>query len=126
MTEDDIRGFFEALSRADFDGLEQALDEDVRLVFPGRRFGTEVQGLRRVRVFLRQNQRLFRGGLHFDLSWVGVIGDRAVAQWTNHGTTRDGQDYTNRGVTIFRQAGGRIVEIQDYLDTERIAETWPR
>ena len=33
--------------------------------------------------------------------------------------------YANRGVTVFRFAEGRIVEIQDYLDTERIAETWP-
>ncbi|MDQ7007801.1 MAG: nuclear transport factor 2 family protein [Acidobacteriota bacterium] len=126
MTEDDIRGFFDALQRADFDDLERVLAEDVLLVFPGRRFGGEVRGLRRVRVFLRQNQRLFRGGLRFDLSWVGVIGDRAVAQWTNRGTTRDGRAYANRGVTLFREEGGKVVEIQDYLDTERVAETWPR
>jgi len=28
-------------------------------------------------------------------------------------------------VTVFRLSGDKIVEIQDYLDTETIAETWP-
>ena len=75
-------------------------------------------------VFLRANQRLFTGGLRFHLSWVGVVEDRAVAQWTNEGTTREGVPYANRGVTVFRLSRDKIVEIQDYLDTETIAETW--
>jgi len=29
------------------------------------------------------------------------------------------------GVTVFLLSGDKIVEIQDYLDTETIAETWP-
>jgi ketosteroid isomerase-like protein len=78
-----------------------------------------------VTVFLRQNQRLFQGGLRFAVSWAGVCGDRAVAQWTNEGVTRDGKNYANRGVTVFRLDGGKIAEIQDYLDTEAIASTWP-
>jgi limonene-1,2-epoxide hydrolase len=28
-------------------------------------------------------------------------------------------------VTVFRLVGDHIAEIQDYLDTETIAETWP-
>ena len=77
-------------------------------------------------VFLRQNQRLFDGGLHFDVSWAGSSGDRVVAQWTNAGRTKDGRDYANRGVTVFTIGEGRIVRIEDYLDTARLEETWPR
>jgi ketosteroid isomerase-like protein len=79
-----------------------------------------------VLVFLKQTQRLFRGGLRFDVAWAGVVGDRAIAQWTNHGTTRDGREYDNRGVSVLRLRDGRVAEIADYLDTERLAETWPR
>lgn len=125
MTADDVRSFFEALSAGAFERLEGRLAEDVALEFPGQRFGGRFEGRRRVMVFLRQNQRLFRGGLRFHVHWAGVAGDRAVAQWTNEGTTRDGRAYTNRGVTIFRIAGGKVVEIQDYLDTERLSQTWP-
>jgi ketosteroid isomerase-like protein len=55
-----------------------------------------------------------------------VAGDRGIAQWTNAGVTRSGREYANRGVTIFTfDTDGRCTRIQDYLDTERIAETWP-
>ena len=60
------------------------------------------------------------------MHWVGVAGDRAVVQWTNAGVTRAGADYANRGVTVLHFTDGRIGEIQDYVDTELIAETWPR
>jgi ketosteroid isomerase-like protein len=125
MNRDDVVSFFRALSSGDVEPLEEALHEDVVLEFPGRRFGGRFHGRRKVVVFLRQNQRLFRGGLAFTVHWADVLGDRAVAQWTNAGVTREGKEYANRGVTVFRTAGGRIVEIQDYLDTERIAEAWP-
>ena len=125
VNESEIRGFFEAMCDGDFEAIAGVLAEDVVLEFPGRRFGGRVEGRRRVMVFLRQNQRLFRGGLLFAVHWAGVAGDRAVAQWTNSGATRSGIDYENRGATVFLIRDGLIAEIHDYVDTERIAETWP-
>ena len=125
MSSEVIRTFFDDLMQSRFEALEARLAEDIVFEFPGRRFGGRREGKRRVMTFLRANQRLFTGGLKFHLFWVGVVDDRAVAQWTNEGTTRDGVAYSNRGVTVFRLAGDKIVEIQDYLDTEKIAETWP-
>jgi ketosteroid isomerase-like protein len=126
MGPQEIRGFFDALGRAEIETISPCLDEHVVLEFPGRRYGGRFEGRRRVEVFLKQNQRLFRDGLCFAVHWVGESGDRVIAQWTNEGTTRTGEPYANRGVTIFRIAGERIVEIQDYLDTETISETWPK
>jgi ketosteroid isomerase-like protein len=130
MTADDVKAFFEDLSRGDVIALEPRLAEDVVLEFPGSRFGGKQEGRRRVVVFLKQNQRLFQGGLLFDVHWAGIADDRAVAQWTNAGITKDGTPYANRGVTVFtvRQGaeGERIVRIEDYLDTERLAATWPK
>ena len=126
MTADDVRAFFDDLGAGRFEALEARLADEVVFEFPGRRFGGRQEGRRRVLVFLRANQRLFQGGLAFTVHWAGLCGDRAVAQWTNAGTTRSGAAYANRGVTVFRFAGDRIVEIQDYLHTERIAETWPK
>jgi len=124
MCADDVRAFFDDLAAGRYEALEDRLAEDVVFEFPGRRFGGRFEGRRRVLGFLRANQRLFSGGLRFTVHWAGMLGDRAVAQWTNAGTTRAGTSYANRGVTVFRLSGERIVEIQDYLDTERIAETW--
>jgi ketosteroid isomerase-like protein len=126
MTAEEIRAFFHDLSHSRFDAIAPRLADDVVFEFPGRRFGGRHEGKRRVLVFLKANQRLFTDGLAFTVHWVGIDGDRAVAQWTNAGGTREGSPYANRGVTIFRESSGRIVEIQDYLDTERIAENWPK
>ena len=126
MTTDEVRGFFEALSSSRFDEIKAWLHEDVVLEFPGRRFGGRHAGRRRVLVFLRSNQRLFRSGLRFTVQWTATVDGRTIAQWTNQGTTRDGTEYENRGVTIFHVSDGQVTEIQDYLDTERIAHTWPR
>ncbi|MHC4470748.1 MAG: nuclear transport factor 2 family protein [Planctomycetota bacterium] len=125
MDEARIRDFFAAVSRGDRDALEAGLAEDVVLEFPGRRFGGRFAGRRKVLVFLRQNQRLFRDGLGFTVHWAGSFGDRTVAQWTNRGVTRDGADYENRGVTVFTVRDGLVAEIHDYLDTELIAKAWP-
>ena len=125
MTVDEVKAFFDSLSRADMDPITEQLAEDVVLEFPGRRFGGRFAGKRKVSIFLKRNQRMFRDGLRFTVHWAGVDGDRAVAQWTNAGVTKEGHDYSNRGVTVFRLEGERIAEIQDYLDTERLSETWP-
>ena len=104
MDSDSIRGFFEALSSGRFDEIEPLLAEEVVFEFPGRRFGGRFAGRRRVLVFLKSNQRLFRDGLRFEVLWAGVAGDRAIAQWTNAGTTRQGAAYENRGATVFHAA----------------------
>lgn len=127
MKENDVGRFYEALGQGDFEWLAERLHDEVILEFPGSRFGGRFEGKRRVMVFLKQNQRLFRDGLHFEIQWIGIAGDRAVAQWTNSGVTRSGQSYANRGATIFRRDDrDQIVEIQDYLDTERLVATWPQ
>jgi len=126
VTPDDLREFFAELGRGDFDALGRRLHPDVILEFPGRRFGGRFEGRRRVLVFLRQNQRLFRDGLTFDVAWAGVTGDgRGVVQWKNGGLTRDGRPYANRGVTVLTFEGGLVRRIEDYLDTEALVETWP-
>jgi ketosteroid isomerase-like protein len=125
MTEERLRAFFAAVSASDWETVEAALADDVSFEFPGRRFGSLVEGKRKVLVFLKRNQRMFREGLRFDVQWAGVLGDRGVAQWTNEGITREGEPYANRGVTLFTFRDGLAVEIRDYLDTERIADTWP-
>lgn len=106
--------------------MADRLAPDCVLEFPGSVFGARVEGARKIRVFLRQTQRLFDGGVVFTVHWAGVADDKAIAQWTNAGRTKTGIDYANRGVTVFTMEGEQIKHIEDYLDTEAMAETWPR
>ena len=63
MTGQDLRDLFGALSRGDVTPFSDRLSDDVVFEFPGSRFGATIEGRRRVTVFLKQNQRLFRDGL---------------------------------------------------------------
>lgn len=125
MDERGLRAAFEGLGRGDLDAFLGHLAEDVVLEFPGRRFGGCFEGRRKVGVFLKRNQRLFQDGLVFTVEWAARVGDRAIAQWTNAGRTREGRPYENRGVTVFRLQGDVVTRIDDYLDTERLSDTWP-
>ena len=120
-----LRSFFDAVSRGDLQALEPLVADKVVFEFPGDRFGGRFEGKRRFLFFMKQNRRLFQEPLRFQVNWAGVADDRGVAQWTNRGVTRDGRDYRNRGVTVFRFVEGEIAEIQDYLDTEIMERTWP-
>lgn len=120
-----LRSFFSHINDGDFDAIGEMLADDVVFEFPGRRFGTKAEGQRRVLVFLKQLQRLFDGGLEFTVHWAGMSGDRGVVQWTNSGRTKAGVDYGNRGVTVFTVVADQVARIEDYVDTELIAETWP-
>ena len=126
MQDEVMRSFFQAVNERDLDRVAEMVAEDVTFEFPGSRFGGRFEGRRRLLVFLKQNQRLFENGLRFDVHAVFAGPDRGAVQWTNAGTTRAGQAYENRGVTVFQwDALGRFTSLEDYLDTERIAETWP-
>ena len=126
MTEAEIRACYEALGEGNVDPLVSRLADDCVLDFPGTVFGGRHQGARKIRVFIRQNQRLFDGGLKFTVQWAGTSGNRVIAQWTNAGTTKTGIEYANRGITVFTFEGAKIVRIEDYLDTETLTETWPK
>lgn len=127
MHEQATRKFFDSVSKGDLVAVSGLLAEDCVLDFPGERFGARLEGKRRDGVFLKSSRRLSREALRFDSSWVGAVGDRVVAQWTNEGPASEGAVSSNRGVTLLSfDAEGRIRDIQDDLDTERLAAAWPR
>jgi ketosteroid isomerase-like protein len=55
-----------------------------------------------------------------------VIGDRGVVQWFTRGFPRQGGHYKNRGCVIWRFEGTKIVDFQDFLDTEIVSAFFPR
>ena len=51
--------------------------------------------------------------------------DMVVVECRGHVTTKSGQPYNNTYCYVCRMAGGKLVELTEYLDTELVAKALP-
>jgi ketosteroid isomerase-like protein len=117
--------YFDAFSRSDFATMESYYHDDIVLTFPGTAMGGKVRGKQAVCALFRAAQEGFAGTLRFHCTWAGVVGDRGIVQWFTTGKPRMGGDYINRGCVVWRFAGGKIIDFQDYIDTEIVSAFFP-
>lgn len=99
------------MNAGDFSDCDALLDEHIVFEFPGN---APLEGKRRTLLFLHALLRKFPG-LTFTVSETIIEGDRACAVWSNKGRDTGGRPYENRGVTLFRFSGDRIVFMSDYF-----------
>jgi len=125
MNEADVRDFYAAIGRRDFERVAAFLAEDVLLVFPGRRLGAQIEGQAAAVEFWQEFEARFLDGLTFHIDWVGIVDERIVVQWNSEGRTQAQREYANQGVTVMTMRGGLIRRLDVYLDTEVITDTWP-
>ena len=60
------------------------------------------------------------GGLKVTVGNVIAEGDHVVLQFRGQATTRAGAAYDNTYCLVYRFAGGKIVEVTEYLDTDMV------
>lgn len=60
------------------------------------------------------------GPVRFTVDRLVAEGDIVVMEARGEATSATGQPYNNRYCIVFRLAGGKLVEITDYVDTELI------
>ena len=57
-----------------------------------------------------------------DVKWIVADGDRVVMRTHNACKAANGRDYSNEYVWVYRVADGRIVEIEEHVDSQRFKE----
>ncbi len=57
-----------------------------------------------------------------DLHRIIADGEFAVAEWTSHARSRDGQAYDNDYAVVFHVVDGQIAAVTEYLDTAYMKE----
>ena len=69
------------------------------------------------------------GGKFFDLAtmkvdvkWMIAEGDRVAIRTHNECKAANGRDYSNEYVWVYRVANGKIVEIEEHVDSQRFKE----
>ncbi len=100
-----------SMDKRDFTLYEKHVAEDAVLDFPGS--GT-IRGCRRIIVFLKAMLRKYPE-LKFTIE--NIIADEgwAAVVWSNRGKFKNGEPYSNHGVTLVKSSAGKIVLISDYF-----------
>jgi ketosteroid isomerase-like protein len=75
------------------------------------------------RLFDRMTGQL-PAGLRMSVSELIAEGDVVIAEATSRGEFADGRVYDQRYLTLFRMAGGQIVEAREYNDTLHASLIW--
>ncbi len=123
MTEQDnkqlIRDAFEAMGRSDIAPLVALMTDDFVWVIEGRsRFSRRFEGKARVEQdLLRPLFDAFATPYRFEIEETIADGERVVVLGNGAVRTNWGKDYNNSYCFVARMAGGRLVELREYLDT---------
>src|SRR5688572_10720334 len=123
MTEQDnkqlIRQAFEAMGRSDIAPLVDLMTDDFAWAIEGRsRFSRRFEGKAVVKQdLLRPLFEAFATPYRFEIDEMIAEGDRVVVLGKGAVRTKWGMDYNNSYCFVARMAGGRLVELREYLDT---------
>ena len=110
---------FHAMNTRDFSVFEQFITDDVVFDFPGV---GKAEGSRRTLLLLKSLLRKYPK-LHFTVSDIISLDDRACAVWTNEGEDIKGKPYANSGVTLLYLTKGKISFISDYFKDTSFVES---
>ena len=105
------RGLFITMNNRDFSDIENLLDENVCLDFPGVK---RTEGIRKTRILLNALLRKYPE-LEFSVQDVIIDEDRACVVWTNKGLDVNSSPYENNGITLLNFKAGKISFISDYF-----------
>lgn len=102
---------FDCFNKRDFSPLQNFLNENMILNFPG--IG-DINGSRKAAIFMNSLLRKYPK-LFFSVTEIIVDKESAVVVWTNKGENATGELYENSGMTLFHFRENKIVLISDYF-----------
>jgi ketosteroid isomerase-like protein len=120
-----LRSVFARMSAGDWRAMATGTVADVRHVCFGSHALSGERHSRQAYEEWLQRLAALLPGLRFELTRVASSGGPwntwAVAEWVDRATLGDGGSYENHGVTWVNVRWGRVHEIRDHMDTERVA-----
>jgi ketosteroid isomerase-like protein len=110
------------LNSGDVEGLLGLLHPDVRWRVPRLDGSGDFRGVEAVRagIFARL-PRLLEAPPRMEVEDLVADGECAVVRARGWARTRSGALHTNRYALFYRVRGGRVVEVEEFLDTARAA-----
>jgi ketosteroid isomerase-like protein len=114
------RNLFQAINTKQWEQLLAFFHDDAALIFPGTSpLSGEHRGKESVKKYFRR-MNIAVPDLQFEIRAIAESDNLAMIEWRNGGKTRRGEAYGNYGVTVLQFRDGKVLELRDYLDTERL------
>ncbi len=120
-----VRSYFESVTRGDGKALDWLAD-DVRWWVPqGSSLGGTYEGKAAVIELMERGVGAYSPEVPLAIEIFQLVAEDewVCAQIELSAGTRDGRPYQNRYHFAFRLQGGRIVEVNEYVDTRYVYET---
>ncbi len=111
---------FSAINARNWEFVLDQFDENGSLLFPGT---SPLSGLHEGKEMVRKYFRRMNiavPNLTFTIKNIAESDKVVIIEWTNSGKTRKGGVYGNSGITVLEFSGGKIMQLRDYLDTEKL------
>lgn len=117
-----VRDFFDAMNRGDVDAIVAAYHEDGHVQTMGRTLISGRFSRAQIQAAAGGIFEAFPQGLSFTLIDMVAEGDKVAVEARSHGPHASGQLYENEYHFLFTFKDGQLLELKEYMDTERVTE----
>ncbi len=117
-----VREFFALLNRGDVPGIVAAYAEDGRLRTMGRTLISGTFTREQIQAAAGGIYQVFPQGLSFTIDAMTAEGERVAVEAHSRGRHVSGVTYSNEYHFLFVFRDGRLLELREYMDTERVTD----
>ena len=121
-----VRKAYSSITEGNLDGFFDCLTDDVKWTFIGtRRFGRSFVGKEDITNNLfGPLGEILEGTIRIGIKSLTAEGQRVVMEAEGKSSTKTGGAYNNTYCIVLDLEGGKIANIQEYLDTELVTEVF--
>ncbi len=115
---DVARRFVDAMGGDFARAIDEVMAEDCRIVTQGTTAISGIRGKAEAFAAVQLVGQIFAGGLPTKIHTMIAEGDTVAVQAESHATHVSGKLYNNKYLFLMRFRDGKLIEMNEYLDTE--------
>ncbi len=117
-----VQRFFEAMNTGDVDYIVGAYADDGALQTMGNTLISGTYGREQIAASAGGIFEVFPNGIRFDILHMTAEGERVAVEATSEGEHVSGQTYANEYHFLFEFRDGKLLQLKEYMDTERVTD----
>jgi len=115
---DAVRTYIKALGVGDVDLFASVLTDDFAAIICGRSIISGPMTRDEVLAFVKEVPTISPDGINLEILSLTAEDDRVACESEGHVVLRNGAEYNNMYIHLFRFRDGKIREVKEYMDTD--------
>lgn len=117
-----VEAFFDAMNRGDTAAIVDAYDDDGHVWTTGNTLISGKFSKEQIRAAAGAIFQSFPQGIRFTITGMTAEGERVAVEAESKGAHVSGKTYTNQYHFLFIFRNGKLLELREYMDTERVTD----